>query len=156
MEEETNSIERNGLPFLHFSVQLQNIFAAEIVAKHYPVDQNTYNPVNTQVTLNLEEIQINEATSIAQVILSVQVLSTDEPRLFEVAFKQVGLFVYSNDYSPERVQAFLEQGSLSVMLPFARETLLSLCVRLQIPPITLPMVRIASPSTNDAPKEGTP
>ncbi len=153
MEEETDSIEKNGIPMLHFSVQLQNVFIAEVVAKHFPVDASTYNPSNVETILGLEGINIDTVRSVAQAILSVQIFPKDEPRLFEVSFKQVGLFTYSKDYSPEMVQTFLEQGSLSVMLPFAREMLFGLCTRLQIPIILLPMLRIAPASTNSTLEE---
>jgi hypothetical protein len=153
MEEEAKRIENPGIPMLHFSVQFQNVFAAEIIARRFPVDSSTYKPSDIETIVTLEGISIDTATSIAQAILSIQILLKNEPRLFEIAFKQVGLFTYSKDYSPEMVYTFLERGSLSVMLPFARETLIGICNRLQIPAIFLPMVPIISPSISNASEE---
>jgi preprotein translocase subunit SecB len=153
MEEEAKHIENPGIPMLHFSVQFQNVFVAEIVARRFPIDASTYKPTDVETIVTLEGISVDTATSIAQSILSIQVLLKNEPRLFEIAFKQVGLFTYSKDYSPEMVQTFLERGSLSVMLPFAREMLVSICNRLQIPAIFLPMVPIISPSISNTPEE---
>jgi preprotein translocase subunit SecB len=154
MEEETNSLGKNGIPMLHFSVQLQNVVITEIVAKRFPVDAGTYKPSDVETLMDLEGISVDIATSIAQAILSIKTSPKVEPRLFEISFKLVGLFTYSKDYSPEMVHTFLEYGSLSVMLPFAREMLTSLCTRLQLPLILLPMVPIASTPTSETPEEG--
>jgi len=53
------------------------------------------------------------------------------------------------------VQNFLQQGSLSVMLPSARELLLSLCTRLQVPMVVLPLVQLGPPTTFDPQIENT-
>jgi preprotein translocase subunit SecB len=152
MEEERNDVKNGSIPFLHFSVQLQSVFAIEINAKRFPVVQKDSNSSNVENHLSIEGIEVNEELSVAQAILSVQVFPTDEQRLFEIAFKQVGLFTYSKDYSPEMVQTFLQQGSLSVMLPFAREMLASICTRLHIPTVLLPMIPIAPTTINSTSK----
>jgi preprotein translocase subunit SecB len=53
------------------------------------------------------------------------------------------MFTYSETYQEEEVRLFLEQGSLSILLPFARELLFSICARLQVPPMMLTMVQLA-------------
>jgi preprotein translocase subunit SecB len=155
-EEETSFTERKPLPFLPFAVQLQNVFTTEILARRFPVNMSTFNLADTQVGLSLEGIDVNEELLQAQVILSMQLFHSGEPHVFEMAFKLVGLFTYSQEYRPELVRDFLEQGSLSILLPFARELVLSLSTRLQLPPILLPLVQVEPPPTNDVSQEGTP
>ena len=133
------------IPLLPFAVQLQNIFPVEVVAKRFPLNaaSTVVSSANTQ--LNLGELAIDSEALQAQISLEVHVSFPHEPRPFEIYFKLVGIFTYTQEYSPEMVQQFLQQGSLSVMLPSARELLLSLCTRLQIPMIVLPLVQLAPP-----------
>ncbi len=154
IEEEVAEHAQNPLYYLPSAVQLQSIFAVEIIAKRFPV--NMPSVISTQSNINLEEVQVNHENFLAQVILNVQVGFTEEPHPFEISFKLVGIFAYTQEYNDEMVRQFLEQGSLSVMLPFARELLLSLCIRLQVPPLILQMVQLTSPpamatETEDAP-----
>jgi hypothetical protein len=141
------------LPLLPFAVQLQNIFPIEIVARRFPVDQAVDQAsvvlANASTQLNLGGLGIDIETSQAQVQLDVSVNFPQEPRLFEISFKLLGIFSYAQDYAPEMVQYFLQQGSLSVMLPSARELLLSLCTRLQVPMVVLPLVQLGPPTTFD-------
>lgn len=147
------------IPLPLFAVQLQNILLVEIVAKRFPENAAIpptaeTNPPNAQLTIG--EPAIDAKTRQAQVLLEIKVEPVDEPRLFEISLKLVGLFTYLPEYSLEMVRQFLQQGSLSVMLPFARELLFSLCTRLQIPFIVLPLVQLAPPLTPDTKAEDTP
>ncbi len=144
---------KQPLPFLPFAVQLQNIFAIEISAKRFPVDISS--PPNTQLNLSVENVQIDVEHQMAQVILNVQVKCIDDPPPFEILFNLLGLFKYDQAYKIEQIRTYLEQGSLSVMIPFARELLLSLCTRLQIPLLLLPLVQLAPPQS-ETNKENTP
>lgn len=145
--------ETQRLYFLPFAIQLQNIFPVEINARRFPLkiaDAPT-------VQLSTTEIQIDAETRQAQAILELSAGFSDEPQPFEISCKIVGEFIYTENYDTDQVYQFLEQGSLSVMLPFARELLLSLCTRMQIPPIMLSMVQFAPPpSVAEANKETTP
>ena len=144
-EKQLTSSGIQQVPLLPFAVQLQNIFPVEIVAKRFPVNAPSavMSSVNTQ--LNLSDLAIDSEALQAQISLEVNVSFPQELPLFEIYFKLVGIFTYSKEYSPEKVQQFLQQGSLSVMLPSARELLLSLCTRLQIPMVVLPLVQLAPP-----------
>src|SRR6266699_5003987 len=97
------------LNFLPAPVQLQNIFTTELIAKRFPVSMPS--AINTQLNLNLEDMQVFQESSQAQVILNVQVGFNDEPRLFEISFKLVGIFAFAPGYNVELVRQFLEQGS---------------------------------------------
>lgn len=155
--EEVVPTDIQQLPLLPFAVQLQNIFPVEIVARRFPVDKAVdmarvvMANVNTQ--LNLSNIGIDTEALQAEAHLDVKVSFPQEPRLFEINFKLVGIFSYAQQYKTEMVQYFLQQGSLSVMLPSARELLLSLCIRLQVPMVVLPLVQLAPPPPSD-PKLG--
>jgi len=109
------------------------------------------------IELNLEEPIIKNDTQQAQINMNIHVHSTDSPPLFEISLKLAGLFTYNANYNQETVLQFLRFGSLSVMLPFARELLLSICIRLQMPLIALPLIELAPPPTDtkaeDAPKQ---
>ena len=147
------------IPLPLFAVQLQNILPVEIVAKRFPEDIATsplgqMNPPNAQ--LNIGEPEIDSETQQAQVLMEIKVEPIDEPRQFEISIKLLGLFTYSPEYSLEGVRQFLQQGSLSVLLPSARELLLSLSTRLQIPLIVLPLVQLAPPPAPDIQAEDTP
>jgi len=148
--EEVLSQEAIDISLLPFAVQLQNIFPVNIVATRYPMDNiadiaSVVSTVHTRI--NLTEFEINRETSQAQICLEVHVNFQQEPRLFDVYFKLVGIFTYAQDCQPETIQHFLQQGSLSVMLPSARELLLSLCTRLQVPIVVLPLIQLSPSST---------
>lgn len=141
-----------------FAVQLQNIVPVEISARRFPGEKSSVAPspisqINpASARMNLEEPVLNRELQQAQVPMSLLVLSTDIPPLFEISLKLVGVFSYDASYGEENVLQFLRLGSLSVMLPFARELLLNMCVRLQLPLITLPLVQLAPPLSD--PKAG--
>lgn len=148
LPEKTPPSGTQQLPLLPFAVQLQNIFPVEIAVKRFPTEKaidiaSVISTAHTQ--LNLGDLSIDPEILQAQIHLEVRVSFPHEPRLFEIYFKLVGIFSYTQEYSLEMVQYFLQQGSLSVMLPSARELLLSLCIRLQIPMVVLPLVQL-SPS----------
>lgn len=151
--EETAPPDSQQLPLLPFAIQLQNILPIEIVARRFPVDiavdlaSVVTSNVSTQLTLG--GLGINPEISQAQIQLELKVDFPHEPRLFEISFKLLGIFSYTRDYEPEKVEFFLRQGSLSVMLPSARELLLSLCTRLQVPMVVLPLIQLAPPPSSD-------
>jgi preprotein translocase subunit SecB len=128
-----------------FAVQMIDIFPVEIVARRFPVAvQNISAPISVQ--FNIADLGVNPENLQAQVTLDVKVASNGEPGLFEIQFKLVAIFTYSPEYTQEMVGQFLHQGSLSLMLPFARELVLSLSTRLRLPPIILSLVQLSSPS----------
>jgi preprotein translocase subunit SecB len=145
IEEERTLVQQNEskvlkpIYFLPFDVQLQNTFCIEIIAKRFPVDIENM----PHIQVNLEEAQVDPQSSRAQVTLHFQTVSDNNLPPFDISFKLLGMFTYSENYQEEEVRLFLEQGSLSILLPFARELLLSICVRLQIPPMMLTMVQLA-------------
>lgn len=147
-----SSIQPLALPL--FAVQLQNIVPIEIVARRFPGNENsvalsTETQINPPaIQLNLEEPLLLNETHQAQLLFNIHVLSNDIPPLFEISLKLAGLFTYDAKYDQEKVRQFLRLGSLSVILPFARELLLSICIRLQIPLIALPLIQLA-PSPTD-------
>src|SRR5437763_13045596 len=109
--------EMQTLYFLPFAVQLKNIFPVEINARRFPVEI-VHAPT---VQLSTSDIQIDEENHRAQSILELKVHYSSETRPYEISCKMVGEFIYTENYEAEKVYQFLEQGSLSVMLPFARE-----------------------------------
>ena len=143
LTEEPSSPSIQQIHILPFAVQLQNIFPVEVMAKRFPVDVPNMIIPNFSTQINLSDLSINPEALVAQIHLEVRVSFPSEPRMFEIYFKLVGIFTYTKEYSPEKVQYFLQQGSLSVMLPSARELLLSLCTRLQIPVVVLPLVQVS-------------
>ncbi len=134
--------------FLPFDVQLQNIAAIEIVAKRFPVDFSQ-TQLSPNVGLNVSEVHVDKEKLQAQVILNMQIEFTTEPHPFEISFRLLGIFTYTPEYSTEMLHLFLTQGSLSMMLPFARELLASLCIRLQVPPLLLPLIQLAPPPVTE-------
>lgn len=138
--------------FLPFDVQLQNAFSTEIVARRYPVPLTT-TPV---ARLGLEDMQIDAEKLYGQVTLNVQIAFEEEPHPFDLSFKLLGQFSYTQNYTADDVRKFLEQGSLSILLPFARELLISLCNRLQVPPIMLAMVHLAPHPSMSVPEAEQP
>ncbi len=158
-QESPSLSDTKPIPLSLFAVQLQNILPVEIVAKRFPENAATSQtaPLNLpNAQLNIGEPTIDIETRQAQVLMEIKVEPVDEPRLFEISLKLVGLFSYSEEYSLEAVRQFLQQGSLSFMLPFARELVFSLCTRLQIPLIVLPLVQLASPPIPDTKTEDAP
>lgn len=144
-QSEIASQQRTPLPYLPSEVQLQNVFAIEIVAKRFPVEMT-----NTPTAqMNLDGVSVDEAELAGEVILGLELSFAEEPRPFEISFKLLGQFIYDSKLTSTQVSTFLEQGSLGVLLPFARENLFGICARLQIPPIMLPMIKLAPPSAVD-------
>lgn len=137
--------------FLPFDVQLQNTFCIEIMARRFPVNIEKV----PHVQVNLEEAQVDIQELQSQVTLHVRTISDDNPPPFDISFKLLGVFTYSENYREDEVRVFLEQGSLSILLPFARELLFSICARLQVPPMMLTMVQLAPhPSIHKSSHEG--
>ena len=132
---------KDSLPFLASELQLQNVFTLEMIARRFPVEVVEI-PV---AQLSIERVGVNEELKHGQAVLSVSMEFTDEPHPFEISFKLLGEFEYAPQVAPEEITYFLEKGSLSVLLPFARELLLSICTRLQVPPILLSMVKLTPP-----------
>ncbi len=128
--------------FLPFDVQLQNTFCIEVIARRFPVEKG----ILPRVNVHLESVQVDENTLQAHVVFHVHTVhesDDNEQKPFEISFKIVGIFTYTETYEKKDLLVFLEQGSLSILLPFARELLLNICTRLQIPPMMLMMVQLA-------------
>ncbi len=161
MSESANTPGSQPIALPLFAVQPQNIIPVEIIAKRFLAtttdfavsSPEQFNPPNVQ--LAIEEPIIQTESQQAQVLMNVQVISTDEPFRFEISLKLLGLFTYTQDYDVERVRTFLQQGTLSVMLPVARELLMSLSSRLQIPSIVLPLIQLALPLASETKPEDT-
>ncbi len=149
-EPEQSAVDKNAvseetqqpLSPLPFAVQMQNIFPIEILARRFP----SYTSNAPNILLNVKDIQIDTEHYLSQVTLEVHAGFAEEPSPFEILFRMVGQFSYTQDCSAEMVHTFLAHGSLSIMLPFARELLLNLCTRLQLPPIMLALAQISPPS----------
>lgn len=137
------------ISFLPFDVQLQNTFCIEIAARRFPVASENM----PHVQVNLEDTEVDAEHSLAQVTLHIWTISDDDQPLFDIAFKLLGIFTYTEGYSEDEVRLFLKQGSLSILLPFARELLINICTRLQVPPMMLTMVKLTpNPSLNKTPQ----
>ncbi len=140
---------RDGLPFLPSEIQQHNIFVIEMIAKRFPVNASEM----PAAELSIADVQVDDKSQQAQVVLSVSLQFTTEPHPFDISFKILSEFTYTPQISQKEVIRFLELSSMSIMLPFARELLLSICMRLQIPPVILPMVKLAPPPSLDAMKD---
>lgn len=141
--EDADTTQCKPLSPLPFAVQLQNIVPIDIIAKRFPIDLPGGMPVNIHTNINGSAIDSEHRQ--AQVIIETKVEPDATPRPFEIVVRVVGLFTYLDEYSRDDVQRYIESGSLSVMLPFIRELIHELSIRLQIPPILLPLVAIANP-----------
>jgi preprotein translocase subunit SecB len=146
-----------------FGVQPQNIIPVEIIAKRFfttTTDSAISFPepfTPPSIQLALEEPVIQSESQQAKVFMNVQVLSTTEPFRFEISLKLLGLFALMQEYDVEFVRGFLQQGALSVMLPVARELLMSLSSRLQVPLIMLPLIQLAPPTSAETrPEDADP
>ena len=147
-EEESPPPTIQHVPTMPFAVQLQDIVPVEIVARRrFPVEM-VGPAIEPAAQLNIGEPIINPETLQAQILLEAQISLSDASHPFEISFKLAGLFNYASGYNPEMVRQFLQHGSLSFMLPSARELLLSLCIRLQLPQIMLPLVQLTPPTTD--------
>jgi hypothetical protein len=139
-----------------FAVQIQNIIPLEVVARRFPsvTSDISVSPSGQgsqpQVQLNIEEPVIETEKLQAQVAMNVLVSSFEMPYAFEITLKLLGLFTYAAEYDVELVRIFLRQGTLSVMLPVARDLLMNLSAQLQVPLIVLPLVQLAPPPVPEA------
>jgi len=141
----TASADIQPISLQPFAVQLQNIVPVDIVARRFPVEVNTNNGTPINISLNIVGLHIDADNLQAQVVIEVKLEPSQEPHSFELFLRMVGLFSYASDYKPDAVHQYLQQGSLSVMLPFVRELVLSLSTRLQIPPIMLSLIQLTTP-----------
>jgi len=142
-EDDNPSHSAGGLFPLPFEIQLQNAFPVEIIARLFPVTVSENHVLIPNLNISLDNVQVDEEHIQAQVVLKINVSFPTEPRLFEISFGLLGIFTYTASYTPEMVRSYLEKGSLSVLLPFARELLASLCQRMQVPILLIPMLPIA-------------
>lgn len=152
LEDENNVTKKNvpkGLLPLPFEIQLVDTLPVEIIARRFPVSTPEEHNVPPVVNFGLENGQVNEENHLAEVILTVKVDFPTGPRLFEISFGILGIFAYDPAYSAEKVSSYLEQGPLSILLPFARELLASLCMRIRVPLLYIPMYPIASPESQE-------
>jgi preprotein translocase subunit SecB len=139
-----NKPERVIFP-LPYEIQLQNTFAVEISAKKFPISLSEEDSaqLSPDINLSFQNIQVNEQSFEAQVLLAAHISFPSDPRLFEISFKLLGLFTYTDNFTTEQVHMYLEKGALSILLPFARELLSSICIRLQVPVFLIPMIPIS-------------
>lgn len=158
-QKELSSLDAQPISLPLFAVQLRNILPIEVVTKRYFENEDipvASPPQQPRVQLNIEEPKLNIEQQQARVLMEIHAESADEPRLFEISLKLVGLFSYSADYDLTMIRQFLQYGSLSVMLPYARELLFNLSARLQIPLIMLPLVQLMPPHMTNTETESTP
>lgn len=145
--------ESSGAPpdlpisLIPFAIQLQNVVPIEISAKRFPVNLVPDTPLNSEI--NIVGLYIDPDNRQAQIILETKIEPINDPKPFEIILKVVGLFTYSDRYSPDDVQKYLQAGSISVLLPFIRESIFQLSMRLQISPIMLPLIQLADPTNTE-------
>ena len=144
-----NDTPQHSLPIslVPFAVQLQNVVPVDIVARRFPVDFPSGMSVNFHT--NIVGLAVDTEQRQAQVIMEMKVEPVVTPAPFEIFVRMVGLFTYSDEYSADEAQKYLQSGSLSVMLPFLRELVLQLSTRLQIPPIMLPIIKLGQPANTE-------
>jgi len=145
LENNTSSLPQNlPISLIPFEVQLQNVALIEIAAKRFPVNISPETSVNIQ--MSMEGLSVDPDSQQAQVIWEVRLAPTIEPQSFEITIRVLGLFSYAAEYSVSDVQKYIQQGSISAILPFVRELVFSLSTRLQIPPIMLPITKLSNPT----------
>lgn len=121
---------------------------AESNAKRYPVEISS--EVTPQLHGSLEDVAIAENNIQAQVTLNIFITTQSESKPFELSYKIIGSFVCTPDVPRNVMLQFLHQGSLGVLLPFARELLMNLCTRL----ILLPMIQLSLSPSEEMSSEG--
>lgn len=145
LEGNTNSLPPNlPISLIPFEVQLKNIVPVEIVAKRFPVDIASETSVGIQ--MNITELSVDPDNKQAHVMWEASLGPTVEPRSFEIMIRVIGVFSYTAEYSISDVEKYLQQESIIAIQPFIRELILSLSTRLQIPPILLPITKLAHPA----------
>lgn len=145
LEGNTNSLPPNlSISLIPFEVQLKNVVPVEISAKRFPVDIASETSVNIQ--MNIVELSVDPENKQAHTMWEVSLGPTIEPQSFEIFIRIIGFFSYTAEYSISDVEKYLQQGSLIAIQPFIRELILSLSTRLQIPPIMLPITKLAHPT----------
>jgi preprotein translocase subunit SecB len=140
-DENADAPKHKALSPLPFAIQLQNIVPIDIIAKRFPVDLPGEMPINIHTNVNGSAIDPKQKQ--AQVIIETKVEPDVTPHPFEIEVRVIGLFTYSDEYSTDDTLHYIESGSLSIILPFIRELIHQLSIRLQIPPILLPLVAVA-------------
>lgn len=135
------------ISLIPFGIQLQNVLPIEMVAKRFPVDFVPETALNSDV--NLINVSIDSDSQLAQVIIETKVEPIVEPKPFEIGLKIVGIFTFPQKYSFSDVQEYLQSGSIGALFPFIRECIWHLSVRLQIPPIMLPVIQLAAPKSTE-------
>jgi preprotein translocase subunit SecB len=130
-----------------FAVQLHDIVSIDIVAKRFPVDLPPDMSVN--IHTSIDDIAVDAEDLHAQVIVVTNVEPTTTSLPFEISVRVLGLFSYSDEYKADDVKAYLKASSLSLMLPFIRELIHHLSMRLRIPAIVLPLIELADPTDRE-------
>lgn len=139
-DENTKTPLNLPISLIPFAIQLQNVVPIEIVAKRYPVNIVPESPVNIEASIL--DISVAPEDRQAQIITEITVIPTARPKPFEIVLQVVGAFTYPEKYNLNELHEYLESGGMGAMIPFLRELILDLSMRLQIPPIMLPVIQL--------------
>lgn len=114
--------------------QVENIFPITIEAHRNPIGFTEESP-----RVALETQVIITGVSSWQVTLSGKVIFVTKPEPFDITVVMVGLFAMT-DHALD-IQSFLQEtnaNTLAILIPFVREAILEMSVRMRLPPLLFP------------------
>jgi len=137
-------------------MQLRDLLPLALVGKLYPEavkEEQSEGQANVQVS----SLSIYGGEPFSQVRVSARVISGHEPTLFEIEVTIAGIFEQTGPLPAGYTrESYLGATSLTLLLPFLRESVFDMAMRLRIGPILLPIVVPGAASAPEQPSPAAP
>ncbi|GEM_PF-2111492 len=146
------SAETNN-PLPSAPVQLRDVFPVTLSGKLRPLTPEQLQGQG-QANAQVASPTIFPGDPLSQIQLTATVVSGQEPSLFEIEVTIVGLFERTGDLpAGYTLESYLSAIALALLMPFLREYVFEMGMRLRIGPILLPIVTpsLAPPQISPSP-----
>ncbi|MCL6612690.1 MAG: protein-export chaperone SecB [Peptococcaceae bacterium] len=128
-------------------IQLHEVVAEKIFCRRYDIfDKNTSEDkvgVNINVSTRAKLINSHQAYA----YLSIKIVSSD-PKVIDLEVILRGL-CHASDSNKKLLKKFIEAQALPLLLPWARELISSLTIKMGMPPLMLPLVSVLETLENN-------
>lgn len=137
-------------------MQLRDVFPVTLVARRYqvaPAPDQPHGQANAQVS----NLTIFSGEPFTQVQLTATIVSAHEPSFFDIEVTIVGVFERTGALPVGyTLESYLEATSLALLMPFLRENVFEMGIRMRIGPVLLPTVIPILAPTPEQPSSSTP
>lgn len=129
-----------NIQLVRHPVQLRDVVVEKIECNRY---EHSHDLQSHEVELNIKPSThakiIDSNTAIAY--LTIEIETKSEPKVLEIKVNLRGTCT-TDDKDEERLKEFTEVNALPLLLPWAREIISNLTVKMGFPPIMLPTINV--------------